>query len=370
MSAGPSCGRLVRCGIAAVFFCVAFSSPTSAEPAFAVRTGYACSTCHVNRSGGGLRTSFGSIYAQTVLPRRLLQFRQENNLLAANPDARFNIGGDFRGQYLTIASDDSADVSSFEVPEANLYAQVRLIPGKLSVYVDEKLGPSGASSRELFGLFEFGRGNGYVKAGKFLPPFGWRLPDDASFIRQFSGFAYSNPDTGVEVGFEPGKWSIHLAATNGAGGAGDDNRSKQVSMLTVRRIGKGRIGVSASNNLPQGARVTQTGILGGFHSGRLSLLAEADWRETDAAGVESRRLIGYFEADILLSRGLNLKLTHDWLDPDVDISTDAQTRSSIGIESIPIPFLQLRYFVRFRDGPPQTLGARDNSVEIEAHFFF
>ena len=161
-----------------------------------------------------------------------------------------------------------------------------------------------------------------------------------------------------------------MAATNGAGGAGDDNRSKQVSMLTVRRIGKGRIGVSASNNLPQGARVTQTGILGGFHSGRLSLLAEADWRETSAPDGLSQRLIGYFEADVLISRGFNLKLSHDWLDPDLDIDTDAQTRTSIGIESIPIPFLQLRYFVRFGHVPPQTLGARDNSVEIEAHFFF
>jgi len=357
--------------VAAFLFGIALAAPVSAEPAFAVRTGYACSTCHVNRSGGGLRTPFGSLYAQTVLPARLLRFRQENNLLAADPEARFNIGGDFRGQYLAVASDDGPDTSSFEVPEANLYAQVRLIPAKLSLYVDEKLGPSGASSREFFGMYSFGKGDGYLKVGKFLPPFGWRLPDDAAFIRQFSGFAYSNPDTGVEVGFEPGKWSIHVAATNGAGGAGDDNRSKQVALLTVRRIGNGRIGLSASNNnLAQDARVTQTGMLGGFHRGRLSLLAEADWRETCAQGTETHRLIGFIEADVLISRGLNLKLSHDWLDPDLDIETDAQTRTSIGIESIPIPFLQLRYFVRFRDGPPQTLGARDNSVEIEAHFFF
>ena len=45
--------------------------PVCAEPAFAVRTGYRCSQCHMNRTGGGLRTSFGSIYSQTILPRRL-----------------------------------------------------------------------------------------------------------------------------------------------------------------------------------------------------------------------------------------------------------------------------------------------------------
>ena len=90
----------------------------------------------------------------------------------------------------------------------------------------------------------------------------------------------------------PGKWSIHLAATNGAGGGGDDNRSKQVSLLTVRRLGKWRIGLSASNNLPQGARVRQTGMLGGFHSGRLSLLAEADWREASSGTGDSRSPVG------------------------------------------------------------------------------
>jgi len=244
------------------------------------------------------------------------------------------------------------------------------VPGRISLYVDERLGPGGASAREFFGLYEFERGNGYVKAGKLLPPFGWRLPDDASFIRQFSGFSYSAPDTGVEVGFEPGRWSIHLAATNGAGGGSDDNRSKQLSLLTVRRVGKGRIGLSASNNLPEGSRISQAGILGAFHTGRLSLLAEADLRETRSGGTTGERLIGYLEADVLMLRGLTVKIAHDWLDPDRGIATDARTRTTLGIEYIPVPFVQLRYLVRFRDGPPQVPGGRDDSVELEAHLFF
>jgi len=34
------------------------------------------------------------------------------------------------------------------------------------------------------------------------------------------------------------------------------------------------------------------------------------------------------------------------------------------------PFLQLRWLVRFRDGPPQIAGSRDNQIELEAHIFF
>ena len=88
-----------------------------------------------------------------------------------------------------------------------------MTPGSLSPThrFDPPLVPRGrgASARELFALFGFaGTSRAYVKAGKFLPPFGWRLPDDDAFIRQSSGFTYSAPDTGVEIGAEPGRWSL------------------------------------------------------------------------------------------------------------------------------------------------------------------
>ena len=73
---------------------------------------------------------------------------------------------------------------------------------------------------------------------------------------------------------------------------------------------------------------------------------------------------------MLLMRGLNVKLAHDWIDPDTGIQTDDRTRDSIGVEYIPYPFVQFRCFVRFRDGPPQVAGARDDQVDLEAHIFF
>lgn len=349
----------------------AAATPTLAEPAFAIRTGYRCSQCHANRTGGGIRTAFGSLYTQTILPERTFgKSGAMPTLLAADPDARFALGADVRVLSVSLFRDDGADTSSTELTEANVYLEARLLPERLSLYLDEKVGPGGASAREAFALVSFDRWRGYVKAGKFLPPFGWRLPDDAAFIRQFSGFSYATPDIGVELGIEPGRWSVHLAAVNGAGGGSDDNRSKQFSLTGARRFDKGRVGISASNNLPPGARVTQGGVFGGVNLGRLALLGELDWREVDQAGSASERLLGLFEVDLLLTRGLNVKYARDWIDPDRDIGTDGRIRESLGVEYIPYPFVQLRVFARRKDGPPQIADSGDRQVEFELHLFF
>jgi hypothetical protein len=348
------------------------AGPAQAEPAFAVRTGYRCSQCHVNRSGGGLRTPFGSLYTQVTLPRQQLKWREAGNLLPADPDARFAFGANLRAQLLHVSRNEQPDTTSFEVPEANLYVEARVLPGRVSVYLDETVGPQGSGAREIFGLVSFGekKWHGYVKAGKFLPSYGWRLPDDDAFIRKGTGFTYSLPDNGVEVGLEPGRWSLQMAAVNGNGGS-DNNESKKFVLQAVRRFRNWRVGVSGSNDIGGGVTSTRAGALFGANFGRLSLLGEADWAESSLATGTQDSLFAFIEGNILISRGLNLKISHDWTDPDRDaFDSDAEVRDSIGIEFIPYPFVQLRAFARRLDGPPQVLTSEDLQFELELHIFF
>jgi hypothetical protein len=51
----------------------------------------------------------------------------------------------------------------------------------------------------------------YVKAGQFLPAYGWRLDDHSAFIRQEQSFDNERQVTGVEIGFNPNYPYAHLS---------------------------------------------------------------------------------------------------------------------------------------------------------------
>jgi hypothetical protein len=343
-----------------------------AEPVFAVRTGYSCGQCHINRVGGGLRTPFGSLYTQTTLPAHLLTYKGKGYPLPADPQARFAVGGDARFGYDTLRSDQAGDSASFELAEANLYGQFRVVPERFSLYIDQRFGSGGSSTRELFALFVFGGQRAYVKAGRIFPPYGWAIPDDTAFIRQPLGFAFSTSDVGVEIGFDPGNWSTQLALVNGSAGQRDADLGKKLTFLSARRFKHGTIGLTAAYDDASRATTAWGGILGGLNFGRFSLLAEYDERATnvETSGDDLRFAAAFFEVDVLIQRGLSLKYAHDWMDPDRSVPTDRQQRDTLGVEYIPYPFVQLRLFLRRGDGPPQVTGATDSQADLEAHFFF
>jgi hypothetical protein len=319
-----------------------------------------------------MRTAFGSLYTQTTLPAHLLTFKGKGYPIPADPQARFAVGGDARVGYYRVNSSQTDDTSSFEVPAAQLYGQFRIVPERFSLYVDQRFGSGGSSTRELFALFSFGSQRGYVKVGRFFPPYGWAIPDDASFIRQPLGFAFSTQDVGVEIGFAPGNWSTQLAVVNGNAGPRDADRGKKLTLLTTRRFRHGTIGLTAAYDDAEQATTTWGGILGGLNFGRFSLLAECDARRTHASAPndELRVAASFVEVDVLIQRGLSLKYTHDWIDPSRSVATDQQQRDSLGVEYIPYPFVQLRLFLHRGDGPPQVSGATDGQADVELHFFF
>ncbi len=333
------------------------------EPYLSVRTGLRCSQCHTNRTGGGGRTAFGSVFAQTRLPigRRGFRGRSLNDWLAIGGNLRLLASGTPR---------QSTPRTALAIPEANVQIEARLVPDVLSVYVDEIVGPNSASTREAFAMLEARTLDAYLKVGKFLLPYGLRLVDDTEFIRGRTGFNYATPDQGVEFGIEPAPLSLFVAVTNGTQGADENNNGKQVTGSAALIFRPGRIGVSASRNEGPGSRRDVYGGFAGFNLGRFTVLGEVDViRDTPETGTATEQLAAYLEGNFLLVRGVNTKVTYGFLDPDSDIGENARTRARFGLELFPMPFLQVSTFYTLDQNIPQATDDLDR-LSIEFHAFF
>lgn len=340
------------------------------EPYLALRTGLKCSQCHVNRTGGGGRNDFGSAWAQTQLPTKSLPFRNR----AIND--WISIGLDLRAKASGLVS-EATPRTTFEINEAQVQVQATLVQRVLAFYLDQTVGPGRAFIREGFALVEGIPGNGYAKAGKILLPYGLRLWDDDAFIRSVTGFTYKTPDIGFEVGFEPGPLTVALALSNGTTSGVDENSDKQVTGTAALVFPRLRFGASATRNSAPGATRAIFGGFAGVQLGPLGLLGEGDAIFDSFDGQQANdQFVGYLEGDLLLYRGVNLKVTYGYHDPTVAIRSEAREvvedqriRMRFGFEAFPVSFVQLSAFYTLLDDVPQVTTDRDQiSMEVHLHF--
>jgi hypothetical protein len=334
-------------------------------------------------TGGGKRTDFANVYVQTRLANEFFDWRRfgkkpdddekDNPVKTDAPSSFFSgrlneyvaIGGDFRTLLEETRTPRGPSKQEFNQSKQNIYLEVDLIPDHVIFYQTIV----GGDAREAFGLLK-GELMGepyYFKVGQFFLPYGLRLQDDSAFTRAATGFTYRTSDVGAELGFEPGSWALHLAATNGTGSSGDANRSKRAtaSLAYVRR--QFRLGGSYSTNKDaQGVETVIYGVNGGAQFGRVGILAEG--AVIDDSTVKQR--VGILEFNFLLSRGNNLKLSYEYHDPDVAIFQNARTRYSLVYEPFLNQFTQVRAGYRDSRGIPQNPGLNSNLYFAELHLFF
>ena len=340
-----------------------FSVNLSGEPYFAVRTGFACSQCHVNPAGGGKRTALGATCAQDQLSARKLAGAE---FLEGLSGKRLSVGTDFRYSASEFDSDFSSGDLSFDVDRASIYLSAELIPDKLTLYVDEQVAPGGAFSRELWAMYRFGKA--YVKAGKMILPFGWRLEDDFAFTRILTSINFESPDTGVEIGYADGPWETHFAVSNGNGGATDNNAKKQFSFLGSYRTETWRLGASVNYNETSNVDRLMTGVFAGLRTGKVAWLAEYDRIEDDIPGFgEIDQSAGLLEANIEVAKGHNLKFTLESQTSDIDKDF---MRYSVLYEFSPIQYTQLRLGYRKWDNDAFGFFKDADQLFVQLHVYY
>lgn len=360
------------CAIAVVVLCCGLlpTRQAAAEPYLAVEKGMHCSGCHVHPAGGGMRNAYGNVFSQTELPARRLG-GDGQPLWDGAIGKWISAGANVRGAYRYVDTPNSSTVSDFDVSRATIYVQANLVQNRLFLYVDQQVAPGGSINRETYLRYLSTSGKMHLAAGQFYLPYGLRLQDDTAFVRQFTGINFTNPDKGVQAGYTSGPWSTIVSLTNGTGGGAETDTGKQVSLITSYVRSAWRVGFSLNSNDADVGTRDMGNVFAGLRTGPVSWLAEANWiRDDDLGGPERDSFASLLEANWRFRKGHNLKLTHDWFDPDTDIDEDEQARWSVLWEYSPVQFVQTRFGVRVYDGIPQSDFQNRDEFFAELHGFF
>jgi len=352
-------------------------SEARAEPRFAVREGLHCGVCHVNQTGGGMRTPYGATFAQTDLPSI-----RAKGVYMPDTGSYIRLGANLRLGHRSVLEThtrlgddefDQAASNSFEISEGNLYVQVEPIPGKLAIYLDETVSPEGASSREAF-LMVYNLPLGfYAKAGRFMLPYGLRIKDDRAFIRQQMGFTYADQDLGLEIGLSKHPLQVSVAFTNGSGGGFDPNIFKRITgsvgLAGPWIRGGGSFSYNDTSTDEFRFRTWTAGGHVGLRLGRLLLMGEFDWLHgvTDAEGYDQYAI--YAGADFEPFKGMYLRFRWEGFDPLLSLEENERDRFLFGVSWFPTQFVEVRAEYRLNRDIPQRVEGNADEIIVELHGF-
>lgn len=350
-----------------------------AEPYLAVRAGVNCSACHVNPTGGGKRTDFGALYAQTTLASARINLGAGPILSSTDAPGGaapwtgrvtdwLAIGANLRATEQRTKIPDAATLAVSQT-QARLYVELKPIGDRLVLYADQRVSPSPTTNREAYALLWFADRRAYLKGGRMFVPFGLRIEDDSAFVRQVSGVNFNSSDNGLEGGVEWGPWSASVALTEPV--ARGSSKPRPLSVIANFVQPDWRAGLSLSENTGAGPDRRMQSVFGGLRTGIVSWLAAAVYvTETGTPIGRLEQWASLVEANVEFARGHNLKLTLEHHDPDVDVREDHRERYSLVWEFTPFQFTQLRLGVRHNDGIPQNKPQNAREWFAQWHAFF
>ena len=362
------------------------SKNLKALPHYSAKEATRCATCHFNPTGGMARTQTGINYAlnnhsfkeEAESQKPLLNFSLGDNL---------TLGSDMRFNYIY---QDSTPVTSstFFTMQGAIYLAAQVDPHLLLFYNND-FGysdiniPRGPQNREVWGMFRRFPFNSYLKVGRFKVPYGIRLDDHTSFVKDMLGFGNRSQDNGVEIGFTPATFFWHLSFTNGAGDPGislDNNRFKAVTNkagFTIKHFGLGAsFAYNRFTTSPEKFDRARVGVFGSFSWQDFVLLAEADWARDDIffSPNRSEHLAFYSEAAYQVHKSIWLKAKWDLWDPNTKmfstgqkVKDDVVQRVTLGSDILLYNLADVKLQYRFNIEEPKK---SNNELVTQLYIFF
>jgi len=347
-----------------------------ALPRYGARYGQKCLLCHVDPAGGGMRSAYASQY---LIPDEMSLRRLDMEAMEGIDPAlseTVSLGADLRTLYRYSPEGQRKAGNNFFQMQGDLYLHIQA-DEKLALHVEQGL--SGAT--EVYGLAFVLPAGGYVKAGRFAPAYGWRFADHRQFVRRYLGFAPpGHSDVGLELGLFPGSnASLSLGVLNGAGGRlmDGDNRPAFALRAELRHaLGALNLTLGASGYRDEEAAVGSVRqVAGPFASlawGPLVWVGEWDWERRDEEDGEITALAASQELAWQLRRGLDLRATWNFYDPDTARLTGSHRKIGLGCDLLASPFMGILAMLNHESYESGDAFAEEDHLQAELvlHFLY
>ncbi len=372
-----------------ILFSFMILSTLEANPRFAVENGAACSLCHVNPTGGGLRNDYGTtIFALEELPLKGLTHLNNANWTGTVGE-HIRVGGDLRVQSLLLAPNDSKLRMPLFPMQATAYFNIAL-SHNLNLYYKHEL--SNPSASEYWLLIENQSGTSWLKAGKSLPDFGIKIEDHSAFIRGgnlrlsnglsreglfFAPPPYHSLPGMVELGTTPARdWRFTTSISNGyaVGTEAGYGFSEPVghkaltTKLSFFHTVAENHGVNLNVSTISEGDVRGLGVSGGISLGGLTWLFETDRIQNLDPGATAFAV--YHKVSAKIEQGFFGTAQYEFFDPDLHLLNGALQRFTLGTEVYFTNALGLIIEVRLTEIETKSVAHSNPEVLVQLHSWF
>jgi len=345
------------------------SLPVNAEPRYTAMYGQSCILCHVNPTGGGMRSLYASQY---IVPEELsMEVTREGALSSLNPEVTpgLVLGADLR----TLVYQQEGGHGSVFSMQGDLYVMAQ-VSSEVGIYLEQGQSRAG----EIFGIAHILPLDGYVKAGRFIPDHGWKWADHQMFNRRylFDSGGTEDPSlhfsSGIEVGISPGIFVATASLLEGSRGNPDqglgDNYAAKA--MVIHGLGPLNLGIGASilRRTDSSDRIRAVAGLWYLNAGPLTWLGQIDEiRQMGNLG----NLVAQ-EVTIRFVRGTDLRFTYSFQDPDRAHKTGARHRAGAGVAVMAASYFSTQLMINrwIIDEGAAVTGNDYTEAELMAHFFF
>lgn len=363
-------------------------------PKFAAYTGEKCIGCHVNPTGGAIRHMGGIKYSRDELYMKL--FKKLNKKAEFDPHLSkgIQIGADMRTLFLDdqIAPGQPNQNSFFQM-QADLYVNARINKILNLVIAPSLQYNSFPPVYEVYGMVSNLPAGLYIRAGKFKPNFGIKIPEHRAYQRIYNLNTPYNSDAGLEAGISPGPFTLTAGLFNGVNNtitnSLDADPGKEVvasaDFRWATKDSKYTFGLGASflsnpykysvaNNI-NAVRQIGAGFISIGLFERVAILGEFDYNRLDISDSVSTRqdfrtIFG--ELDIRVIRGLEAKFQVENYDPELGTAKPPleRFRYSFGVGLFPVTGLELETIFRLVKSGDSNPDLHNNEFQQTFKFYF